>query len=190
MPFSLFACFSSRNVKTLHSDDEPAQSKSAPTTTKVCPQNLFVQSFPLNLNPAKPRTSSSTAPPVAHKKPQAAAPAAAKSQPAAASSQIKVEAYSADRAATLFKKYADEDEPNTIGPEGFEQLCTDAQIPLEGAGPLILAWQLNAKEMAKIGREEWTKGCEGFRCVFFRTKLAPTEVLLLGSRHSRSCVSS
>jgi DCN1-like protein 4/5 len=63
----------------------------------------------------------------------------------------------------LFKKYADEDEPNTIGPEGFEKLCTDAQIPLDGALPLILAWQLNAKDMGKFTKDEWTKGTESLK---------------------------
>jgi DCN1-like protein 4/5 len=63
----------------------------------------------------------------------------------------------------LFKKYADPDDPNVIGPEGFSDLCTEAQIPLDGAGPLILAWQLNAKEMGKFTKEEWTKGTESLK---------------------------
>ncbi|KAF7294705.1 Defective in cullin neddylation protein [Mycena indigotica] len=75
----------------------------------------------------------------------------------------KVEPYSAERAASIFTKYADEDDPNVIGPEGLERFCTDAEIPLEGALPLIIAWQLDAKEMGKFTKEEWTKGTDSIR---------------------------
>ena len=51
--------------------------------------------------------------------------------------------------------YADEDEPSVIGPGGFERLCADAKLPLEGALPLILLWQFDASEFAKISRAEW-----------------------------------
>jgi len=69
--------------------------------------------------------------------------------------------YTAALALSLFNTYADPDtistnEP-TIGPEGFEKLCNDAQIPLDGALPLVLAWMLDGKEMAKIGKDEWVK---------------------------------
>jgi DCN1-like protein 4/5 len=69
--------------------------------------------------------------------------------------------YTPALALSLFNTYADPDtattnEP-TIGPEGFEKLCNDAQIPLDGALPLVLAWMLDAKEMAKIGKGEWIK---------------------------------
>ncbi|TFY76479.1 hypothetical protein EWM64_g7535 [Hericium alpestre] len=87
----------------------------------------------------------------------------AKAETASESSDVatdmsKPEPYSAARAAKLFATYADEDDPSVIGPEGFERLCNDAKIPLDGAVPLILAWQLDSKEMAKITRDEWTKG--------------------------------
>ncbi|KAI0933574.1 hypothetical protein AcW1_005371 [Taiwanofungus camphoratus] len=65
------------------------------------------------------------------------------------------EPYSATNAATLFSAYADEDDPSVIGPEGFERLCSDMDVSLEGPLPLILAWQMNAKEMAKISKGEW-----------------------------------
>jgi len=71
-----------------------------------------------------------------------------------------LEPYSSASAASLFSVYADEDDPNVIGPEGFERLCTDMGISLEGALPLILAWQLNSAEMAKITKDEWQKGME------------------------------
>ncbi|KAJ6488504.1 Cullin binding-domain-containing protein [Mycena vitilis] len=45
----------------------------------------------------------------------------------------------------------------------MENLCRDAQISLEGAMPLILAWQLHAAEMGKFTKEEWTKGTESLK---------------------------
>jgi len=69
--------------------------------------------------------------------------------------------YTPALALSLFNNYADPDTTTTndptIGPEGFEKLCNDAQIPLDGALPLVLAWMLDAKEMGKIGKEEWVK---------------------------------
>ncbi len=67
------------------------------------------------------------------------------------------EPYSAARAEALFEQYADGDNASFIGPEGFERLCNDAEIPLEGALPLVLAWQVGASEMAKILKSEWDK---------------------------------
>jgi len=68
------------------------------------------------------------------------------------------DSYSASQATALFDNYADSDAPSVIGPEGFERLCNDADIPLEGALPLVLAWQFGASEMAKISRGEWDTG--------------------------------
>ncbi|KAG6896127.1 hypothetical protein C0992_010168 [Termitomyces sp. T32_za158] len=68
------------------------------------------------------------------------------------------EPYNAEHARALFKKYEDTDEPNTIGPEGFVRLCDDAKVAMEGALPLILAWQFGTTEMMKITEEEWRKG--------------------------------
>lgn len=69
--------------------------------------------------------------------------------------------YTSALALSLFNTYADPDTTATnepaIGPEGFEKLCNDAQIPLDGALPLVLAWILDAKEMGKIGKSEWVK---------------------------------
>lgn len=42
-------------------------------------------------------------------------------------------------------------------------MCTEAGIPLEGAQPLILAWQFKAEEMAKLHRSEWLQGTEALR---------------------------
>jgi len=41
---------------------------------------------------------------------------------------------------------------------GFEKLCKDAEVPFEGACPLILSWQMQAKEMGKITKDEWLQG--------------------------------
>ncbi|KAG6874053.1 hypothetical protein C0995_006910 [Termitomyces sp. Mi166 len=71
---------------------------------------------------------------------------------------IPNEPYSAERAHVLFKNYEDSDEPNTIGADGFARLCDDAEMAMEGALPLILAWQFGTKEMMKITEEEWRKG--------------------------------
>jgi DCN1-like protein 4/5 len=101
--------------------------------------------------------------PAAKSKPKVAVATPAPIKPQASIS--KFESYSADRAASLFKKYADEDDPTVIGPEGFETLCADAQIPLDGALPLILAWQFNGTEMAKFTKEQWTKGTDSLKCV-------------------------
>ncbi|THH23151.1 hypothetical protein EUX98_g8026 [Antrodiella citrinella] len=75
----------------------------------------------------------------------------------------KLEPYSPARATDLFAAYADEDDKDVIGPEGFEKLCSDAGVSLEGALPLILAWQFGATEMAKVKRGEWEKGTAELR---------------------------
>ncbi|KAG6845725.1 hypothetical protein H0H87_004991 [Tephrocybe sp. NHM501043] len=73
------------------------------------------------------------------------------------------EPYSAARAHALFQEYEDNDDPNTIGSEGFVRLCTDANIAMDGSQPLLLAWQLGTKEMMKITAEEWRKGTESLK---------------------------
>lgn len=65
----------------------------------------------------------------------------------------------------LFNEYADPEQENVMGTEGMERLCVDANIPMEGARPLLLAWQLNAKEMGTLTKDEWSKGMEDLKCV-------------------------
>jgi len=77
----------------------------------------------------------------------------------------KVEPYTPQRALELFATYADEDDTSVIGPEGFEKLCNDAEMPMEGTRPLIFAWQMNAKEMGKVSKDEWVKGMAALKCV-------------------------
>ncbi|KAH9063797.1 Cullin binding-domain-containing protein [Lactarius deliciosus] len=73
------------------------------------------------------------------------------------SEAAKSEAYSEQRAEALFFQFADQDSPDVIGAEGFERLCNEAQVPLDGALPLLLSWQLDSHEMGKISKEEWMK---------------------------------
>ncbi|KDQ59592.1 hypothetical protein JAAARDRAFT_626148 [Jaapia argillacea MUCL 33604] len=88
------------------------------------------------------------------------------------------EPYSPARTVELFNTYAD---PNSnggeIGPEELERLCADAEIPMEGALPIILAWQLGCKEMGKIEKVEWVTGMDelGISC-FPALKLALSDL--------------
>lgn len=59
---------------------------------------------------------------------------------------------------SLFATYTDVDDPSIIGGDGLEKLCRDANISMEGAQPLILAWLLDASELGKLTKEEWLKG--------------------------------
>jgi len=67
------------------------------------------------------------------------------------------------RALDLFSGYAKEDDKTVMETEGFEHLCTDANITLDGALPLILSWQMGSKEMGKITKDEWVKGTSSLR---------------------------
>ncbi|CCM05044.1 uncharacterized protein FIBRA_07246 [Fibroporia radiculosa] len=73
------------------------------------------------------------------------------------SAKTSAEPYSAARAASVFSAYADPDDEAVIDPAGFERLCGDMDVSLEGALPLVLAWQVGAGEMAKISRSEWER---------------------------------
>lgn len=75
----------------------------------------------------------------------------------------KTEKYTPQRALELFYNYSKEDDKTVIETEGLEQLCSDAKIAFDGALPLILAWQMGAKEMGKITKEEWVKGTSSLR---------------------------
>jgi hypothetical protein len=76
----------------------------------------------------------------------------------------EVEPYTPNRATALFATYVDEDS-SVIGPEGFERLCSDVDVSLDGALPLILAWLLKASEMAKVTKAEWDEGTTALQCV-------------------------
>ncbi len=96
------------------------------------------------------------------------------SKPVTTKNAGKPEPYSEGCARQLFKTYEDPDTPGEIGPEGFEKLCTDLDISLEGALPLVLAWQVHATEMARFKEAEWLKGTGELRYVFF----LPVEMIL------------
>ncbi|KAK2460631.1 hypothetical protein APHAL10511_007101 [Amanita phalloides] len=72
----------------------------------------------------------------------------------------RVTKYDPKRSLDLFTAYAQIDDPTLVGPEGFEKLCDDAQIPMDGAMPLILSWQVGAQEMAKLTVQAWTTGMD------------------------------
>ena len=65
----------------------------------------------------------------------------------------------------LFAEYADADDPNVIGTEGLANLCTAAQISLEGAMPLLLSWQLDETEMMKLTKDRWIRVTGELQCV-------------------------
>lgn len=60
----------------------------------------------------------------------------------------------------LFNAYAEAADPDTIGAEGLQRLCAEANIPMDGAQPLLLSWQLDANEFGSFKREEWTKNLD------------------------------
>lgn len=79
--------------------------------------------------------------------------------PTKPSKKSKVEPYTPAAALALFKQYSlDPDDPDSIDPEGMEKLCADGDIPMEGTLPLILAWQVDGKELAKFDKTGWEKG--------------------------------
>ena len=63
---------------------------------------------------------------------------------------------SVERITDFYIPYMDADNPQVMGAEGFERLCSDAGIPMDGSRPLLLAWQLGARELGTFTLEEWT----------------------------------
>lgn len=146
MAFSFLCCFSSKPISKYHSDDDNNHPPNGTTSTNTATNTLN------GLPPVSiPPKESPTTPPPAPKK--------------STKTSIKKDSgpYSPAKALSLFKTYADSDDPNVIGPEGFEKLCSDAEVSLEGALPLLLAWQLGAAEMGKISKSEWEKGTAELR---------------------------
>ncbi len=126
---SLLPCCSSNDINTIHSDDPAGPSK---------PVAKVGFSVLVSLHPYSPFPTQ--APEEAKKL------AAGKSEP-----------YAPARSVALFETYADPDTPDVIGPEGLEKLCSDANIPMEGALPLLFSWQLGAQEMGKFTKDEWVE---------------------------------
>jgi hypothetical protein len=55
---------------------------------------------------------------------------------------------------------------------------------MDGALPLLLAWQMEAKEMAKITKEEWVKGTSNVKCV----DVAPPKPFPVADSNGKNCV--
>lgn len=139
-PFS-WCCWSSNKIKRIHSDSEPISGTPVQTQQPHSP-SLTTESTLDDILP-DPNTPIPKAPSTA--------------------SLTKPEPYTPQRALALFNKYVDPDDPNSIGPEQFMQLCSDADIPMEGALPLFLSWQMEGTEMAKLTRECWVKGTSALK---------------------------
>ncbi|KAL1681225.1 Cullin binding-domain-containing protein, partial [Schizophyllum commune] len=141
--------------------EEPPPPKKAratkATATKAAPAKG--RKAPAKKAPA-PTDSTDDAPDVGDDENTNAGPSSSKAK---APKSVKHEPYTPARAKALFNSYEDADEKDVIGAEGFMRLCEDAGIEMEGAHPLILAWHLQCKEMAKISREEWMKGLESLQ---------------------------
>lgn len=143
-------CCGSNNVKRTHSDElDVATAKQVASQVSSLSPILFI----VNISLQKPTFSTAEA---------------TNGLPEPSKGSLKLpttESFTPQRSLSLFKAYADQD-TGLIGPEGFEQLCTDSNIPLDGAVPLILAWQLGAKEMAQIREDEWVSGMTTLKCAF------------------------
>lgn len=83
-----------------------------------------------------------------------------KEKPILKTHNASVTKYDPKRALDIFASYADDDNPGLVGPEGFEKLCNDAQISMDGVLPFVLSWQVDADEMGKLTREGWIKGTD------------------------------
>ncbi|KAL1733074.1 Cullin binding-domain-containing protein [Schizophyllum commune] len=157
---------------------KPAATKKAPAKTskakKAADQSDGEEPPPPKKARATKASTTKAAPAKGRKAPTKKAPAPTdsddentnagpSSSKAKAPKAVKHEPYTPARAKALFNAYEDADEKDVIGAEGFMRLCEDAGIEMEGAHPLILAWHLQCKEMAKISREEWMKGLESLQ---------------------------
>jgi len=97
----------------------------------------------------------------------------------------KTDPYNPANIQSLFKAYADQDDADTISPENFERLCTDANVPMEGAMPLILLWLTDAQELGTIKRDKWTRAMQDSQIsslVTLRIFLGDIEDLLLTTK--------
>lgn len=150
MPFVLSCCSANNAAR---SDDEAGPSKVPPKKSKEAPAKDV-------LAPVRTRSSPDRRPSL--------------------DSLGNQQPYTPALALSLFNTYIDPDTADTsdpsIGSDGFERLCSDAQIPLDGALPLVLAWMLDAQEMAKIGKDEWVKGTAKLQCVMSSFRLVLSSI--------------
>lgn len=67
--------------------------------------------------------------------------------------------------AAFFDEYVDGDTLDTkeydepsISPEGLMRLCEDAEMPLDGVRPVLLAWICECTKLMHISKSEFTRG--------------------------------
>ncbi|KAF8655850.1 hypothetical protein AX16_002933 [Volvariella volvacea WC 439] len=136
---SLFSCCFSKGLKNIHSDDD-----TIPRPNSYPPNNTVNTNITANGTlPTDSRLSTPIIP--------------------GSNTGFRTEPYSKQGALALFKLYADPDDPEVIATEGFERLCKDAGLAMEGALPLILSFMMDAHEMGKITKKEWESGTEAVR---------------------------
>jgi len=144
MPLSSLLCCLSNHINNVHSDGDltssskPISNKQEVSTPKAPKPLSILEPVPV---PSVNETSSDTV----------------------TKKITKNEKYTPQRALELFNTYSEKDNKTVIATEGFERLCTDANIPFDGALPLILAWQMQATEMGRITKDEWVKGTSSLR---------------------------
>lgn len=54
-----------------------------------------------------------------------------------------------------FSRYANSEDPDTIGPDGCQTLFSDLNVSLESPIPFIFGWKMNSTQMGYIKRTEW-----------------------------------
>jgi hypothetical protein len=148
MGFSLFCCTSAKPFD-LDADEKhlPANGHHSASTSATATAT------------ADPRTSAPT-------------PTKTSTSPSKSTSKVpkgpkgKPEPFTPARAQELFDAYADQDDKDVIGPEGFERLCGDAELALDGALPLLLSWQLDASDMGQITKVQWMNGTSSLQYVW------------------------
>jgi hypothetical protein len=156
-----FLCCASRSNPAYSSDATPS---TAPQTVRPTPTVTPARDQSLHLS--KKEAGSAKAPSVKKVPSAKKLPTVPPPTPSATSgSTIQHQPYIATRATDLFSSYADPDDPTVIGPEGFERLCSDVGLQMDGAQPLVLAWMLEAAEMGKITKDEWSKATSSLQYV-------------------------
>ncbi|KAF8968407.1 Cullin binding-domain-containing protein [Flammula alnicola] len=147
-----------RRGNQMEIDDEPIPSRKVSSVKASCfvepsrtrpNRKQHSQELPLIMSNPKPAVHVEQPTPASAAKP--------------AKKTTKHEPYTPQRALELFNIYVDADDADVIGPEGFEQLCNDATMPMDGSRPLIFAWQMGATEMAKVTKEEWVKATSSLK---------------------------
>eukprot|EP00898_Chlorokybus_atmophyticus_P001945 jgi/Chlat1/2751/Chrsp187S02930 len=63
----------------------------------------------------------------------------------------------------VFAKYTDPNDPESIGPDGVEALCSDLGVSPGDLSVLLFAWKLGAERMGYFSLEEWRRGLRAMR---------------------------